>query len=275
MVGVLGQHRHQLPTSEDQRPVQHLPPNRAHPPLRIGVRTRGPHRCAQHLDRLGGKDRVKRGGELGIPITNQVPQPAEIVAELYEEVPGLLDPHSPTGCAVTASTWTRRVATSIANRTYSRRNKTVSTVKQVHRQHTPGLGPQELPPGQRRPRRCRSNPGAVQDGPHGAGPDLVPQGGTARRGCGDIPRSGSLVPAVAPTRGAPRPHADGPADADTSSGVGPGPDASGAGLQAGRPSPARPGEAGASPARPAPPGRPSQRVAGPLGGVAPRPRGAV
>ena len=37
--------------------------------------------------------------------------------------------HSPTGCAVTPSTWTRRVATSIANSTYSRRNKTVSTVK--------------------------------------------------------------------------------------------------------------------------------------------------
>ena len=91
MVGVLGQHRHQLPTSEDQRSVQPLPPNRTHPPLRIGVRTRCPHRCAQHLDRLGGKDRVKRGGELGIPITNQVPQPAEIVAELHEEVPGLLD----------------------------------------------------------------------------------------------------------------------------------------------------------------------------------------
>jgi hypothetical protein len=37
--------------------------------------------------------------------------------------------HSPTGCAITPSTWTRRVAISIANRTYSRCRKTVSTVK--------------------------------------------------------------------------------------------------------------------------------------------------
>ena len=252
MVGVLGQHRHQQPTSQDQRPVQHLPPNRAHPPLRIGVRPRSPHRCAQHLDRLGGKDRVKRGGELGIPITNQVPQPAEIVAELHEEVPGLLDHPLPTGCAVTASTWTRRVATSIANRTYSRRNKTVSTVKKSTAS-TPWPGPAGT--------AARSAPTApVPEQPRRAAgwstrcwPRSGTQGGTARRGCGDIPRSGSLVPAVAPTRGAPRPHADGPADADTSSGVGPGPDASGAGLSAGRSSPARPGEAGASPARPARP----------------------
>jgi hypothetical protein len=36
---------------------------------------------------------------------------------------------------VTPSTWTRRVAPSIANSTYSRRSKTVSTVQEVHRQH--------------------------------------------------------------------------------------------------------------------------------------------
>jgi hypothetical protein len=34
VVGVLGQHRPQLPAAQDQHPVQHLPPNRAHPPLR-------------------------------------------------------------------------------------------------------------------------------------------------------------------------------------------------------------------------------------------------
>jgi len=50
----------------------------------------------------------------------------------------------------------------------------VSTVQEVHRQHTLGLGPEELPPGERRPRRCWGNTGALQDGPHGAGPDPVP-----------------------------------------------------------------------------------------------------
>ena len=49
------------------------------------------------------------------------------------------------------------------------------TVKQVHRQDTLGLGPEELPPGDRRPLRCRVDTGAVQDGPDGAGPNRVPE----------------------------------------------------------------------------------------------------
>jgi hypothetical protein len=69
---------------------------------------------------------------------------------------------------------TRRVATSSTNSTHRRCNHAVSTVKQVDGQHTVGLGPQELPPGDRRPRRCGINTGAVQDGPHRAGSDPVP-----------------------------------------------------------------------------------------------------
>jgi hypothetical protein len=71
MVGVLGQHRPQLPASHDQHAVQHLTPNGANPPLRVGVRPRCPHRRAQHLDSLGGKDRIERGGELRVPIADQ------------------------------------------------------------------------------------------------------------------------------------------------------------------------------------------------------------
>src|SRR5690242_15180018 len=34
--GILSQHRPQLPASENEHSVQHLTPNRAHPPLRVG-----------------------------------------------------------------------------------------------------------------------------------------------------------------------------------------------------------------------------------------------
>src|SRR5215207_5326901 len=44
---------------------------------------------------------------------------------------------------------------------------------QVHRQDAVGLRSEELPPRERRPDRCRVDTGAVQDGPDGAGPDLV------------------------------------------------------------------------------------------------------
>jgi hypothetical protein len=123
MAGVLGQHRLQLPTSEDEHPVQRLPPNRADPPLRRGVRLGRLDRCAQHLDPLGGNHRVERGGELRIPITDQEPEP------VHERFRACWATHPPTGCDVTPSTWTRRVATSITNSTYSRRRRTVSTVK--------------------------------------------------------------------------------------------------------------------------------------------------
>jgi hypothetical protein len=54
---------------------------------------------------------------------------AEVVAERHQQVPGLLRHPLPFWMRLTPSTWTRRVATSIANSTYSRRSKTVSTVK--------------------------------------------------------------------------------------------------------------------------------------------------
>jgi hypothetical protein len=90
MVGVLGQHRSQLPTAEDEHPVQHLTPNGADPPLRVGVRPRCPHRRVQHLDPLGGKDRIEGGGELGIPIAKHKPEPTDILLKVHHQVSGLL-----------------------------------------------------------------------------------------------------------------------------------------------------------------------------------------
>jgi hypothetical protein len=130
VIGILGQHRPQLPASQDQHPVQHLPPNGPDPPLRVGIRLRCPHRRAQHLDSLGGEDRVDRGGELRVPITDQKPEPAIAVVEAMSRLRACCVTQSPTGCGVTPSTWTWRVATSITNSTYSRLRNTVSTVKQ-------------------------------------------------------------------------------------------------------------------------------------------------
>ncbi len=43
MIGILTQHRHQVPTSNDEHPVQALAADRAHPALRVGIRPRRPH----------------------------------------------------------------------------------------------------------------------------------------------------------------------------------------------------------------------------------------
>jgi hypothetical protein len=131
VIGVLGQHRPQLPAAQDQDPVQHLPPNRAHPPLRVRIRPRRPHRRGEHLDRLGGEDGVEGGGELRVPIADQKPELAGAVVKGHEQIAGLLRHPLPIGCAVTPSTWTRREATSITNSKYSRCRNTVSTVKRL------------------------------------------------------------------------------------------------------------------------------------------------
>jgi hypothetical protein len=111
LVGVLSQHRSQLSASEDQHPVQHLTPNRADPALRMGVRPRRPYRRAQHLDPLGGKNRVERGAELHVPITDQEPKIPDAASRPMRRLRACCVTHAPTGYGVTPSRWTRRVAT--------------------------------------------------------------------------------------------------------------------------------------------------------------------
>jgi hypothetical protein len=129
MINVLGQHRSQLPASQDQHPVKQLPPNGAHPPLRIGIRLRLRTGVRGPFDRLGSKYRIERGGELRVPITDQKPEPADLPRKLHEQIAACCVTHSPDGWAVTPRTWTRREATSIINSTYRRLSNTVSTVK--------------------------------------------------------------------------------------------------------------------------------------------------
>jgi hypothetical protein len=182
--------------------------------------------------------------------------------------------HSPTGCDVTPSTWTRRVAASITNRTYSRFRKTVSTVKKSTA-NTPLAWAR---------RNCRqlmadrvgaaSTPAQCRMAHMVLAPSLHPSRHSSpwmRR----YPRSGSPWPAAAPARGAPPPPSGGHAGVDGSSGAGPGHDASPAGSLAARAAGARLGEAAAAPARPAAHGLPSRAAAGSPGVATPRPRGAT
>jgi hypothetical protein len=119
----------------------------------------------------------------------------------------------------------------------------------------------------------RRRPGA--EWPTPCWPRSGSRGGTAHPGCGGSPRSGSPWPAAAPEHAPLARYSDGHAGVGRSSGVGPGPDASAAALQAGRMIRAGSGGAAAARVRPAPPGRPSQAVAGSLAVAAPRPRGGA
>jgi hypothetical protein len=126
---------------------KHLAADRAHPPLRIGVGPRRPHRCAQHLDPLGGNGRVERGGELGIPITDHKPEPATPSPISISRCGfwACWATRAPTGCGVTPARGPpgrhldhkQHVQPLQQDRVYC---------EEVHRQHALGLGPQEPPP---------------------------------------------------------------------------------------------------------------------------------
>jgi hypothetical protein len=106
------------------------PPSEPCPPTAPRRRwPRRPHRRAQHRDPLGREDGVEGGSELRVPVAEQEPEATDTVFELHEQVAGLLRHPVVRGMRRHPSTWTRRLATSSTNRTYSRCRKTVSTVK--------------------------------------------------------------------------------------------------------------------------------------------------
>ena len=55
-----------------------------------------------------GEHGVERGGELAVPVADQEPEPVGVLAEVHEQVAGLLGDQSPVGWAVIPARCTRR-----------------------------------------------------------------------------------------------------------------------------------------------------------------------
>jgi hypothetical protein len=64
---------------------------RSHEPLRDRVHARGLRRGRYHLDTAGREHRVERGRELGVPVSDQVGEPAPGVGQVGGEFAGQLD----------------------------------------------------------------------------------------------------------------------------------------------------------------------------------------
>jgi hypothetical protein len=60
------------------------------PPLGIAIRARGPRRDLDHLHALVSEDLVEGGGELGVAVPDEETEGAGPVAEVHEQVAGLL-----------------------------------------------------------------------------------------------------------------------------------------------------------------------------------------
>ena len=72
VLDVLGDHRVQMPATEDHHPVGELGSDGADEPLRVAVRLRTPRWNLHDCDSCVGEDGVERGGELTGSVTHQI-----------------------------------------------------------------------------------------------------------------------------------------------------------------------------------------------------------
>ena len=102
--GVPGKHLTEVPLAEEQHPVGDLGADGQHEAFGEAVRPRTPWRDRHHRDARVRHHRVERTRVLTGPIADQEPKPGGVLAEVHDEVAGLLVVQGPSGCAVTPST---------------------------------------------------------------------------------------------------------------------------------------------------------------------------
>jgi len=76
--------------AEDQHPVGDLGPHGQHEALGEAVRSRTPRRDLDHLNSCVGYDRIEVGRELSGAVADEEPESGGMVAEVHDEVAGLL-----------------------------------------------------------------------------------------------------------------------------------------------------------------------------------------
>jgi len=72
----------------DQQPVGALFADARNGPFRVAVRSGCPGRDLDHVDAFGGEDGIEGGGELGVPVADQVVEGGDPLAEVHQEVAG-------------------------------------------------------------------------------------------------------------------------------------------------------------------------------------------
>jgi hypothetical protein len=75
---------------DDEDPVEDLPAQAAHPAFHDRVRSGCLDRCLDDPDALGMEYGIEGAGELGIPVADQEPELAGLVAEVEQEITRLL-----------------------------------------------------------------------------------------------------------------------------------------------------------------------------------------
>src|SRR5262249_34652143 len=96
---VLGQDCLQMPSAQDQQPVQALAPGTRDPALAPSVRVRGPDRGSDHLQTFCPEDSIEGGREVAVSIVDQEARLDLRFLELPGQVARLLTAQPPPGCS--------------------------------------------------------------------------------------------------------------------------------------------------------------------------------
>ena len=90
MALVLAKHGGGVPLVDDQGAVEEFAAEGADEAFGDGVGPRRSYRCLDDPDVGGGEDGVEGGGELGVAVADEEPEPPAGVVEIHEQVAGLL-----------------------------------------------------------------------------------------------------------------------------------------------------------------------------------------
>ena len=167
VLGVGGQQPSKVSLTEDQHPISDLGPHGQHEAFGKAVRPRTPRRDLHHLDARVRQDRVERRRELPGPIADQEPKPSGAVAEIHQQVAGLLGGPGSVGMGGHA----QHVQGAVADLEHEQhvqppQGERAVDVEEVDCEHAGGLRAQELPPTDVGvPQRRWWDPVARQDSP--------------------------------------------------------------------------------------------------------------
>lgn len=98
VVGILLKDLLRVASAEDQHSVGALLADRAYESFRMRVAVGAARRDLRDGDALAGEDRIKGGGELSVPVADQVGEVGGTVTSLPQQLPGLLS--GPDSCGM-------------------------------------------------------------------------------------------------------------------------------------------------------------------------------
>jgi hypothetical protein len=173
LLDVLAQHYREVAPSGDQQVVEAFAAQGADEAFGDRVRARCPHWGAEDADVGAGEHRVEGGGELAVPVTDQEPKLLGSVAEVHQQVAGLLGDPGAGGMGGDSGDVHAAAAVLDHDEEVEAPEEDGVDVGEVDGEDRVGLGGEELSPGWAGASWGGVEAGGLEDRPDGGRGDLV------------------------------------------------------------------------------------------------------